>query len=352
MRRTDHKISVILPVRNGSIPLIKRAISSVLTQTYDDHEILLVDDGSRPDFSKKLDDLAEADRRIRLFHTKPSGVSDARNFAAEMADGDIITYLDGDDALNPLCFEEAVTFFDDDRTDAVWGGTYYTDSPEIERLLKKGDKARTKKELEKLTVRLTQDRLHKTRAEVIGEPFRFGSKGYINRGIAARFIRKSVFDDKKAAFPSGIRMYEDTIWNLEMLDLNIYYVRTIWYYYNNNEKSVSNSYNENVINDIEVPLKRIRKMLDLSNEREYAAYTRFLMDSLRYVYKCMCGNPLWKPDPCTRRRVISHIYNDRPWKEISGSRFFRTACRSDKIKAALFRAKLLFLYWKLSWKKM
>lgn len=347
-------ISVIMPVRNGSISFVKRALSSVFSQTYEDYEILLVDDGSRPGFSVELETLAGTDRRIRLFHIKPSGVSRARNFAAGEAKGDIITYLDGDDAISPYCFEEALYFFEDEKTDAVWGGTVYTDNAGIEKLLKDpGRKRYTDERLKRLSVILDPERIHRTRAECIAEPFRFGNKGgYINRGIAARFIRKRVFDEHKAVFPPGINMYEDTIWNLGMTDLNLRYVKAIWYYYQNNGSSVSNRYNKDILKDMEKPVRIIRKMLDTGDEREYAAYTGFLMDSLRYVYKCMYGNPLWDADAGERKRYISHIYNSKPWKEISCSRFIKAAGRSDKIKAFLFRSRLLFLYWKLKWEKM
>ena len=355
MKSSELMISVILPVKNGSLTLLKRALSSIKAQSHKKYEILIVDDGSRKDFSKKLDMLVKNEEQIHLFHIKSSGVSFARNYAVSKASGDIITYLDADDVISPFCFEEAVSFFNDRETDAVWGGTYYGSKSEIDKRLKIQDgKAKTYEALKDLSVKLSSERIHKTRSECIGEPFRFEDNGYINRGIAARFIRKSVFERGLAQFPLNIKMYEDTIWNLKMMDsgINIYYVKSIWYYYYENERSVSNSYNENVLECIEVPLKRIRVILDLNDPEEYAAYTRFLMDSLRYIYKCMYGNPLWKPDICTRMQFLKHIYNKRPWTEAGTQKFIKAAERSDRIKALLYRAKLLFLYWKLKWKTM
>lgn len=355
MKSSELMISVILPVKNGNPDLLKRALSSIRSQTYKNYEILLVDDGSRQDFSKKLETLVKKDSHIRLFHIAASGVSFARNYAVSKASGDIITYLDADDVISPFCFEEAVSFFNDRETDAVWGGTYYGSKKDIDKRLKlEGGKAKTYETLKGLSVKLTPERIHKTRSECIGEPFRFEDNGYINRGIAARFIRKSVFERGLAQFPLNIKMYEDTIWNLKMMDsgINIYYVKSIWYYYYENERSVSNSYNENVLECIEVPLKRIRVILDMKDPEEYAAYTRFLMDSLRYIYKCLYGNPLWKPDMRTRLQFLKHIYNNRPWTEAGTERFIKAADRSDRIKALLYRAKLLFLYWKLTWKTM
>ncbi len=358
MKSHDLKISIILPVKDGDIDLLKRALSSVYSQTYDDYEILLIDDGSRIGFAEKLDDLVKDDKKIRLFHIKSSGVSGARNFAVSKSEGDIITYIDSDDVISPFCFEEAVSLFTDETIDAVWGGTFYGDKKETDRCMDSysigNSKPLTKDELKRLSLRLKPSRIHKTRAECIGSPYRFDDNGYINRGIAARFIRKKVFDEKKAVFPQNIKMYEDTIWNLKMMDsgLNIYYVKTIWYYYLKNETSASNRFNDNVLHDIEVPLRRIRRLLDLKDPVEYRAYTRFLMDSLRYVYKCKYGNPRWKTSTGVRKKFLKHIYGRDPWTEIAKVRFFKAAEKPDKVKAALYRAGLLFLYWKLTWKTM
>jgi teichuronic acid biosynthesis glycosyltransferase TuaG len=97
MKSSELMISVILPVKNGDLSLLKRAVSSIKAQTYKKHEIIMIDDGSRKAFSKKLDTLAGNDSHIHLFHIKPSGVSYARNYAVSKASGDIITYLDADD---------------------------------------------------------------------------------------------------------------------------------------------------------------------------------------------------------------------------------------------------------------
>lgn len=353
MNSREPLISVILPVKNAQLDLLERAIASVHAQTYKNYEILLIDDGSREDFAGMLDALAENDDKLRLFHISPSGVSGARNFAVQKAKGDIITYLDGDDALSPFCFEEAVLVLADETIDAVWGGTEYVTEEKLNALLENPDEsARTPEGLKTLLLKLTPKRIHRTRSECIARPYRFGENGYINRGIAARFLRKRLFENGGARFPEGYKLYEDAIWNLELMDRNICYVRSVWYYYFNNESSVSNRFNKNILKDIEVPVMTVRRMLDLSNDTEYRAYTRFLMDSLRYVYKCMYGNSHWNPDRETRKKYIDHIYNDRPWKEISSGRYIKAADKSDRIKAVLFKRRLLFLYWKLTWKKM
>ena len=193
-------ISVILPIRNGDMQMIERAVSSVLKQSYQDFELLIIDDGSEEGFAKELGRLSAKDERIRLFHIEPSGVSVARNMAIREAKGDIITFIDGDDTITPYCFAEAAEILKDSDIDVLLGGTYYV---EVSGEDVNGNKpvgateagGVSGEELSKAVLRISKKRLHKTRAEVIGEPFRFENGGYINRGIAARFIRREVFDD-------------------------------------------------------------------------------------------------------------------------------------------------------------
>ena len=347
-------ISVILPVKNGDLSLLKRALSSVRNQSCSNYEILMIDDASEKSYAEKLESLAAEDPRIRLLSIPASGVSGARNFAIGQAEGDILTFLDSDDALQRFCFEEAVTLLEESDADILWGGTFYGSSEEIENRLQEdsGKTARSKEELRSLSIELTEDRLHKSRAEAIGEPFRFEDQGYINRGIAARFIRRECFADGKMRFPSGIKMYEDTIWNLKQLEeQKILYVKAIWYYYLENEASASNSYHEDAAERMEIPLSMIRQILDLSDPEEYTAYTRLLIDSLRYVYKCLYGNPEWKASAGERKKLKDHLYTEEPWSEIASGRFREAADPRDQKKALLYRLRLLFLYWKLTWNR-
>ncbi|MBR3644030.1 MAG: glycosyltransferase, partial [Parasporobacterium sp.] len=113
MSRQELLVSIILPIKNGDPVLLDQAISSVLAQSYTNFELLLIDDGSESDYASSLEIQAKQDDRIRLFHIAPSGVSVARNYAIDHATGDILTFLDSDDSLNPYCLEEAVSLLRD-----------------------------------------------------------------------------------------------------------------------------------------------------------------------------------------------------------------------------------------------
>lgn len=97
-------ISVIVPVYNIE-KYIGRCIESIVNQTYKNLEILLVDDGSEDNSGKICDDYAKRDARTKVIHKQNAGVSDARNAAIDVAQGELLAFVDGDDLLTPNCVE-------------------------------------------------------------------------------------------------------------------------------------------------------------------------------------------------------------------------------------------------------
>ena len=86
-------ISVIVPVYN-IIPYLPRCVESLRTQTYENLEILLIDDGSTDETPALCDRLAAEDERIRVFHKKNGGPSSARNFGLQQAGGEYVGFVD------------------------------------------------------------------------------------------------------------------------------------------------------------------------------------------------------------------------------------------------------------------
>lgn len=97
-------ISIVVPVYNVQ-DYLSECIESVLRQTYTNFELLLVDDGSKDDSGKICDLYEGKDDRIRVFHKKNGGLSDARNYAIPHAKGEYIMFLDSDDYLSIHCLE-------------------------------------------------------------------------------------------------------------------------------------------------------------------------------------------------------------------------------------------------------
>lgn len=93
-------ISVIIPVYNVE-SFLRKCINSVISQTYNNLEIILVDDGSTDESGVICDQFANMDTRIRVIHKENTGLSDARNVGMKIAQGKYWSFIDSDDYIMP-----------------------------------------------------------------------------------------------------------------------------------------------------------------------------------------------------------------------------------------------------------
>ncbi|MDD3142301.1 MAG: glycosyltransferase [Lachnospiraceae bacterium] len=100
----DEELSVIVAVYNIETYL-EKCVRSIINQTYKKLEIILVDDGSTDHSGEICDLLAKEDSRIRVIHKKNGGLSDARNAGIEIATGEFIAFVDGDDWIDSDMYE-------------------------------------------------------------------------------------------------------------------------------------------------------------------------------------------------------------------------------------------------------
>ena len=121
------EISVIVPVYKAEA-FLKKCTDSILSQTFSDLELLLVDDGS-PDGSGKLcDEIAAGDPRVCVFHKKNGGVSSARNLGMAEAQGTYIAFSDADDWLPPDALERMYTALKNAGADSAGGAHYLAET--------------------------------------------------------------------------------------------------------------------------------------------------------------------------------------------------------------------------------
>lgn len=119
------KISIIMPVYNVE-KYIKQSIESVINQTYNNLEIILVDDGST-DFSGEIcDEYSKKDNRIKVIHTENRGLSCARNTGLDNATGKYIMFIDSDDFFEKNSCEVLYNEIENKKADYVIGNYIHT----------------------------------------------------------------------------------------------------------------------------------------------------------------------------------------------------------------------------------
>lgn len=111
--------SVIMPVYNAGAYL-ENAVNSILCQTFENFELILVDDGSMDGSAEKCDLFAQKDNRIKVLHILNSGISNARNVGMKMAEGEYLAFCDHDDEYSNILLETVGKYIDVyDRPDVL-----------------------------------------------------------------------------------------------------------------------------------------------------------------------------------------------------------------------------------------
>ncbi|MGN0316878.1 MAG: glycosyltransferase family 2 protein [Lachnospira sp.] len=219
-------VSVIVPIYNAEDTL-DYCVKSILSQTFEDYELILIDDGSTDNSGNKCDDYQNENDRVRVFHKKNGGVSSARNFGIEQAVGDYIMFVDSDDYIEKRYLEYLVNFKNQNKQiDNIWchfktvsNHNQFVDS---EISSKEGYEMASIKEIMDLHER------------------------WLDAAPYCKLFDRSIIIDNGITFPTDLSLGEDLIFNFNYLDktngkiaiLN----NTLYYYYIGDELSLSNRY--------------------------------------------------------------------------------------------------------------
>ena len=111
-------ISIIIPVYNV-IDYIEEALDSVIHQTYQNLQIIVVDDGSTDGSGLVCDEYAKKDKRITVIHQENKGLSAARNAGLDIAKGEYIAFLDSDDAFHREMIEHLLGVAQNENADII-----------------------------------------------------------------------------------------------------------------------------------------------------------------------------------------------------------------------------------------
>lgn len=121
MIRDNELISVIIPMYNCE-KYIRQCVESVLKQSYENLEVIVVDDGSTDDGGKLCDEIFAQNQRVKVFHKENGGISSARNYGIDRANGAYLFFLDSDDYLEDGGLEALYEAAKSNSADMAIGG--------------------------------------------------------------------------------------------------------------------------------------------------------------------------------------------------------------------------------------
>ena len=265
---TDEKlISVIVPVYRVE-KYLDRCIKNILSQTYRNLEIILVDDGSPDECGKICDRYAGLDHRITVIHQKNSGSSGARNAGLGIAHGKYICFVDSDDGIDSKMIETLYRAISRRNDDLALCGHQQV----------KGNIAPQAFQPDSARIRyMTSDELWQ---EVFSR---------MNNAVWNKLYRRDLIGNLR--FPVGVIHGEDLIFNLEYLircDSAVLIDAPLYHYYMR-QGSVTNSFfNENRFDEVvtkDMAMEIIRKYHPALSEDARAYCFRARMNVIRAIYR-------------------------------------------------------------------
>ncbi len=276
------KFSVIVPIYKVE-KYLDKCIESILNQTYSDFELILVDDGSPDNCPQMCDDYAKKDNRIKVIHKKNGGLVSARNAAIQVATGEYVCYVDGDDWISEklleTVYDKAIEKYSPDMVIFNIVKQYENEQQLIPNDLKEGlyDKEQLEKQIYPY---------------MMYNPQKSFCKGLVfpaacNKIYRTRILKEHFCSDER------IRMGEDNAFVFECLYYSdkLYVCTDTLYYYNQlNEGSITSRYDANrFINNqylttyIETKLGGINPQMD-SQINAFKAY--WLIMAIFHEVKC------------------------------------------------------------------
>ena len=271
------KITVIIPVYNVE-QYLRDALESVIQQTYDNLEIILIDDGSTDNSGKMCDEYALKDNRIKVFHQENKGLPSARNTGLKNATGEYIMFIDSDDKFELQSCEIMYKVIKKTESDYVIGN--YINIDEDGTKWNNPVFSTEKYKQFKLSIKDYKNSFY-----------------IMNSSVCNKIFRKSFLDRLQIKFIEGLPA-EDAIFTTYCFlnSKNVQYIPNIMYQYRQRYKnSISNSCSMQYFKGINKAYKIIYTNFKEHNEMEFYRY--FYAKSMNYIlHKFIDSNLLTKEE--------------------------------------------------------
>lgn len=259
-------VSYIIPAYNIE-DYIGKCLDSILAQTYQDFEIVVVNDGSTDKTAQVLDEYAGKDSRIKVLHKNNEGVSAARNDGIKLASGKYILFWDGDDFAEKETCEELLNIMETEKVDTVVYGYYrFKDGAVFETCLPLFDKTLYEGEeiLDKMVpqfIGLSYDKINdwlkgKENALYVENP-----------ALWRIMVSRDIIVENNLTFDTRLKVGEDTCFISEYLSCakKCYVQQKCYYYLVTRETSTIFVYERKVMQKLQGKINLIDGRIDLTN---------------------------------------------------------------------------------------
>lgn len=286
-------ISVIVPVYKIKEEYLKKCIESIQKQTYEQIQIILVDDGSPDDCGKICDEYKKQDERIVVIHKENAGVSSARNEGLKHAIGQYICFVDADDWIDIEFCEKMISEMKRKDVDIIFASN-------------------SREYLEK-TVRISP--YHSKNILLSSEnQFNMFDMKLIGT-VWAKIYKRELINNIR--FDEELTNAEDIEFNFRVITqkTKCAFIEDYGYHYRYLEESAVRNFKENMVSNYNKTLTRINKNLNDVEKNKKEAYLAFVAT----VYIALCTNYIFNPKNNIpykdKKKQLIKLSNDEIYKE-------------------------------------
>lgn len=254
------KVSIIVPIYNVE-KYVRTCVNSLISQTYKNIEIILVDDGSKDKSGSICNEFAQQDKRIRVIHKKNGGLSSAREAGINHASGEYVMIVDGDDWIDITTIQKCVKEVEKDPFIDCVLFSYVKEfaNNSVPMHVLDNTEHFSKKEAEDKVYR----RLFGLSDDELSHPERMDNiVSCCMKLYKTEIARKGKYFDNRIVGSS-----EDTLFNMYALYncVSMVYLDECYYHYRKINTSITNSYRENLEKKWAILFKEMRKILKEKN---------------------------------------------------------------------------------------
>ena len=249
-------VSIIIPIYNTE-KYIRECLDSAINQTYNNIEIILINDGSTDNSQNICEEYTQKYKNIKLFNIRNHGVSYSRNFGIDKSDGEYIVFVDSDDYIENKMIEELINVKDEKDGELLiynYSKVYGT--------------------TDKKTYEISNATLNKE--EFLEKFFEYYNK-LIVHSPCNKLYKSKIIKENNIKFNTSLTIGEDLIFNLEYFKHcdTFRIVNEYYYHYRFNQESVTNKFRKDYYNQQKYLLNSVKdfliegKAFNPKNEQEY-----------------------------------------------------------------------------------
>lgn len=261
MKNPSPAVSIIVPVFNTE-KHICRCLNSIKSQTYNNFEVIIVDDGSSDNSGAICDKYAANDNRFRVIHKENGGVSTARQTGLENANGEFIIHIDSDDWIESNMIQELIETADKEKADMVICD-FFEESNNNSHYA-------SQNLYNPITAKEVQSKIINT--ELLGNCWN-------------KLTRKACCKDISFS-PTNVSLGEDMLFNVKILcnDIKIYYLPKAYYHYGINQPtSITRNINlQHILKNRQIVINELCKIINKEEFNNFHNLKKNVLDVLFY----------------------------------------------------------------------